>query len=166
LSQYSGTISVAESQAEMKQVFADMREANALGRKYAEMILKEQEINQRFQEALQPLKEKLMEVLPALADSAASMLPLVLGIAEGIGRLIELQGGAFFKVISDMVDKAKKLMEKAAARERAPEEEDMGAFDGVRRMMEQLQIPNAGQNPAGQFARNNNLPFFLNPPRN
>lgn len=82
LSRYNPVIAMAAATADVRKLFADMREANQNASKYADLILKSQQLDESFQRALQPLKEAVMKLLIKVA-------PAVEGMAVGLGRLIE-----------------------------------------------------------------------------
>lgn len=164
LAQYSPEIARAESMAEMRQVFADMKEANEMGAKYAEVIRKEQELNQKFQEALQPLKDAILEMLPGMADAVINMLPVMVACLETLGAIAKALLGPFAGIMEEL-RKARRAVE-------AMKKDDDGgpnAFDEIRGAMAQLQIPGAGRPPAAKpgnwFQRAMNMPFLMNPPK-
>ncbi len=82
LSRYNPVIAMAAATADVRKLFADMREANQNASKYADLILRSQQLDESFQRALQPLKEAVMKLLIKVA-------PAVEGMAVGLARLIE-----------------------------------------------------------------------------
>jgi hypothetical protein len=81
LAKYSPELSMAAAQADVRKIFADIREARANERKYADLILKQQNIEESFQKALQPLKEVVADVLIQIA-------PLVQNMAQNLGQML------------------------------------------------------------------------------
>jgi hypothetical protein len=83
LARYNPRIALAAATADVRKIFADIREANQNAGKYADLILKQQDIDEKFQRALQPLKEAIANILIKLA-------PYIEAIANDIGDAIKL----------------------------------------------------------------------------
>jgi hypothetical protein len=73
LSKYSPELALATAQADVRKIFADIREAKANERKYADLILKQQQIEESFTKALQPLKEAVATILITIAPHIERM---------------------------------------------------------------------------------------------
>lgn len=82
LSRYNPVIAMAAATADVRKIFADMREANQNAAKYADLIIKSQQLDESFQRALQPLKEAVMRLL-------IKVMPILEGIAIGLGQFFE-----------------------------------------------------------------------------
>lgn len=88
LAKYNPQIAFAAAQADVRRIFADIREANQNAARYADLILKSQQLEESFQRALQPLKEAIMNLLIKLT-------PVAQGVADGIGKTLNfLTGGS------------------------------------------------------------------------
>ena len=165
LSQYNGEIAVAKAIADMNQTFADMKEANQQGNRYAQLLLREQEMNQRFQEAFAPIKAVLVETLADVAE-------LIAMFVEGLGIGKNVESGvtslvAAIPVVGESLAQMLKLnrqMRDLLRKDSLNKDDFLGDLD---RMMDKLALipqPGAGVKIA-PFDRANAIPFFFNPPR-
>ena len=162
LAQYSGEIAIAQSQAETMQMFADMKEANQQGSRYAALLLREQEMNQSFQEALAPLKAILVNTLVDVAELVKMFVESL-----GIGKNMELGMISLVEMTPFIGDGIVKLL-KVNREIRDLLKKDDEPLDGVgdiRRMIDGLQIPGgaAGEaaGAAAEFMRQNEVPVML-----
>lgn len=74
LAQYSAAISVAESQAEIKRMQADIREAQELGGDYAKLITASNDIEMEIRNAILPIKKFLLENLAVFVERLADLI--------------------------------------------------------------------------------------------
>lgn len=81
LAKYNPRIALAAAQADVRKIFADIREANQNAGKYADLITQSQRLDESFQKALQPLKEAVMKILIKFG-------PLLEYTATGLGAIV------------------------------------------------------------------------------
>lgn len=169
LAQYDGRIALADANAEMKTMFADMKEANKMGASYANLLEREQEMNQAFQEALAPIKAVLINTLADVAEFVKMVmdgLPILRSIDGSASTTVSLLG-----MIPMIGDAAKALVEaNRAMREslkKIEEGSESTAVDDLDKKLEQLELMPAGQGDgrAAEFDRANKMPAMMNPPR-
>lgn len=96
LAQYSPSISIAESQSDVRRMMADIREAQALGDDYARLIEAQTDVEIEIREILIPIKKFVMEILtPVVKDVAewlksAKELSDATGAGKGFGTFVNM----------------------------------------------------------------------------
>lgn len=174
LAKYNPQIALASAFADVRKIFADINEANRMAGKYADLIAKQQRVDEEFQKALMPLKE-------ALADLTIKLMPAVSQMARNLGALASYftggreNGGTFVDLIRDVSDntllviaEANKNNEKALeairkeierrGEERASQE---NFWQDMKQAMDDLPIGNRGFDPVDPNARNGiRIPLF------
>ncbi len=146
LSRYNPVIAMAAATADVRKLFADMREANQNAARYADLILKSQQLDESFQRALQPLKEAVMRLL-------IKIMPVMEGIANGLANFFEYLPANIGLMLDSMnalvsAEKAKenyrKRREEIEAQREAKklENQDMAKLfpDMLRQAMESVQL--------------------------
>lgn len=96
LSGYNPLIAQAQAQADVRRLMSDVSEANKLGEKYAKLIESQSKMDARLQEALLPLKEKLITFLdksmPAIEAGVTGLVVTMDAIAGSVELIQKLVG--------------------------------------------------------------------------
>ncbi len=121
LAQYNPRIALAAATADVRKIFADIREANQMGSRYADLILKQQEVDEKLQKALMPLKM-------ALADLTLKMVPIV----EWIARQIPGGGGQ-----KTPEEQTKELLEQMNDNQLAMAKEQSAHLENISKLVEE-----------------------------
>lgn len=95
LADYDPRIAMAQAMAEIETTFADIREAQAMGEEYAQVIKLENEFKIMWREAILPIKKMLVEwavengeAIKATLVSVAEVLKVILTVLQAIGKAI------------------------------------------------------------------------------
>ena len=138
LARYNPRIAMAAATADVRKIFADIREANAGADKYAKLILKQQDIEEKFQRALQPFKDAVMDVLLKMAPTLEVLAPivgdlLVTSVKNGVS-ILEVFQTVFLPGMGAMVKNGDKLVT-LAEEEKARELEEIAARSAFPNML-------------------------------
>lgn len=98
ISAYSGDISAANARANVREIVADIREAQSMGESYARMVDAQSRLDNTVRELLMPVKRFLVEVLASRLEFMADGLNVVVKLPE------------IFKEISESVAQAVTLL--------------------------------------------------------
>ncbi|WP_020474930.1 hypothetical protein [Zavarzinella formosa] len=100
LAPYSGAIQGANAKAEVREITADIREAQQMGDSYAKMIDAQSRLDDSFREFLFPIKKFLVDVLAERLKFMADALDVIVNL-PGILNIIIEQGSdyLFLKII-------------------------------------------------------------------
>ena len=113
LAPYSGAISGANAKADVRNIMADLKEANEMGESYAQMIDAQSRLDNTVRELLMPIKKFLVEVLAARLEVMADALNVLVNLPSILEAIAKDTGMAIVDAarlhFTDALDDLKKL---------------------------------------------------------
>jgi hypothetical protein len=155
LAMYDGRIAGAKANAEVSEMLADIRESNANGREYAELIRSQTAIQVNMQDALVPIKKLLMQLMIPLANNVEKLTAVAARNAENAaavaGKGLDLQDRILSNVtpiymISKMIGG---YIAKMSVKDRKEQEL---AFDQLIKLAGTVTLDAPGKDPAANAA--------------
>jgi hypothetical protein len=102
LQNYSGAIAGAAAQQDVTRILTDIREAQRMGDRYAELIQKQTEVEETLRAGLIPIKERLIDILIPLMDQMLSGLISGLEIVDKIYQEVVGERSMLGEVATEM----------------------------------------------------------------
>lgn len=103
LSKYNAQLAMSSARADIRQIEANMGEANRIGPQLSKLIDAQSKAEASMQRLLEPIRGFIAEKLTESIDNG---LKLLLGILEGINKLLP----ARFKALEDLIADIKKIL--------------------------------------------------------
>lgn len=155
LEQYSPTIALGRARAEIREIRADIREADQLGPGLARLTDAQSRLAGEFRELLLPIKKFVVEVLAGfletIADAVIGVRVVVAaqdatlkGLRDAVAVFFERGAAEAAKVLAELPRRIGEAVE-AARKKDEPDVSFLGEIDALARQAEQMPFWNADQ---------------------
>lgn len=167
IADFNGRLAAAAANADVAALRRDMREADRLGPRFAELIDAQANAEDRLAEALLPVKEELLRALTAATDVAASVVELLRDLAptmQALGDVLKFLSPPILVIANWMGDVAAeaKAQREAADKVRRDEQDKAGfGVDAMLAALDNLHLGAVQPNPdQGRIDRQLIMPIF------
>lgn len=131
---YSGAITSATARADVREIMADVREAQSMGEGYGRLIDAQSRLDNTVREMLLPIKKFIVEVLANRLEAMATFLNVLASASDIFQELLkgmlkvlgDIASASPFQAIADVKDTLKKI---ADIIEKNGKKDDLDLFD-------------------------------------